>query len=166
MKSLLFALLLLAPTAGQSQDIRRLEPGQAPAHAQLSQFAWLTGYWVGSGLGGRSEELWMPAADSSMAGIFRQYRGDGLWFSEYMMITSVGGAGTRVRLKHFNRDGSPWEEKDRWVEFPLVAVEPHTAWFNGLTYHRSGDTLTVKLAFRNAQGPTVETFTFHRQSLD
>lgn len=54
---------------------------------------------------------------------------------------------------------------DRWVEFRLVRIDGQTAYFNGLTYHRDGDTLTIKLALRSATGSRVEEFQFTRREL-
>jgi hypothetical protein len=68
-------------------------------------------------------------------------------------------------LKHFNRDLSPWEDKDRWLEFRLVKIDGQTAYFNGLTYHRDGDALIVKLAMRTRDGSRIETFQFTRTTL-
>ena len=48
------------------------------------------------------------------------------------------------RLKHFSPPLSAWEEKDEFVEFPLVAIEKRAAFFDGLTYVlEEGDRLTV-----------------------
>ena len=123
-----------------AQEVIRLEKGQQPGKATLSQIDWLTGYWVGTGLGGDCEELWMPAIDSGMHGVFRFTKAKALQFTEYMVIEARNETLT-VRLKHFGRGVNPWEEKDKWVEFPLVKVEGQTVWFNGLTYARRGDEL-------------------------
>lgn len=71
-------VLVLAAFPAQSQDVLRLEPGQAPASATLADVAWLAGHWVGTGLGGDCDETWLPATDNAMPGIFRYHRGDTL----------------------------------------------------------------------------------------
>lgn len=161
-----FFLLIVFFAANRllAQAVMRLEPGQAPGSATLADVAWLAGHWVGTGLGGDCDETWLPATDNAMPGIFRYHRGDTLVFSEYMMIEALDGSLT-AKLKHFNRDLSPWEEKDRWTTFRLVNIDGQTAYFNGLTYHREGDTLLVRLAMRTANGSTIEEFRFQRKPL-
>ncbi len=165
MKTLLLLLMfVLAACPARSQDVLRLEPSAQPAPATLADVAWLTGHWVGTGLGGDCDETWLPATDNAMPGIFRYHRGDTLVFSEYMMIEALHGSLT-VKLKHFNRDLSPWEEKDRWTTFRLVKLDRQTAYFSGLTYHRDGDVLLVRLAMRTDNGSTIEEFRFQRKPL-
>jgi hypothetical protein len=144
--------------------VLRLEPDQLPAPATLADVAWLAGHWVGTGLGGDCDETWLPATDNAMPGIFRYHREGSLVFSEYMMIEALDGS-LSVKLKHFNRDLTPWEEKNDWVVFRLVKLDRQTAYFNGLTYHREGDTLLVRLAMRTANGSTIEEFRFQRKPL-
>jgi len=68
-------------------------------------------------------------------------------------------------LKHFNRDLSPWEEKDDWTEFRLVAIKDQTAYFHGLTYQRTGDSLNIHLSMRNRERSWIETFSFTKKDL-
>lgn len=161
---LLLLLPFLTVTSTFGQDVLRLEPGQEPGRASLSEIAWLTGYWVGTGLGAQSDELWMPAVDNSMPGVYRFMSDGSLVFSEYMMV--IADAGTlSIKLKHFNRDLSPWEEKDQWMEFKLVKLDGQTAYFNGLTYHRYGDSLLIRLAMRGPDGPKIEEFRLTKRDL-
>jgi len=160
----ILTLLLLFVTDLHAQEVLRLEPDQQPASATLADVAWLSGHWIGTGLGGECDETWIPATDNAMPGIFRYHLNDTLIFSEYMMIEALNGS-LSIKLKHFNRDLSPWEEKDDWVVFQLVKIDGQTAYFNGLTYHRDGDTLLVRLAMRTAQGPKIEEFRFQRTAL-
>jgi len=85
----LLALILLISSSLIAQDVRHLDEGQAPGKGTISQLNWLTGYWTGIGFGGDVDELWLPAADSSMAGIFRLMHGEQIRFSEYMMIVEA-----------------------------------------------------------------------------
>lgn len=71
--------------------------------ASVEDFAFLQGLWVGTGFGGKSEDMWMPASDGSMFGIFKQSSAQGITFTEFMEITQIGGEFV-LRLKHFNRD--------------------------------------------------------------
>jgi hypothetical protein len=72
------------------------------------------------------------------------------------------GESLSIKLKHFNRDLSPWEEKDKWVEFKLIKIEGQTAWFSGLTYHREGDILIIKLSLKSKEKSWVEEFRFEK----
>ncbi len=152
--SSLIAALLLAPAAGLSQDI------------SIDDFAFLTGYWTGTGLGGEAEEVWLPPVDGRMFGIFK-LSGDGeLSFTEFMEITQQDGEWV-LRLKHFNPDFSGWEEKDAHVTFPLESVSPNQALFRGLTYKvTDGTDLEVTVRLNYSDGRTVvEPLNFKRQSL-
>jgi hypothetical protein len=165
MRILIVLLLWLSlGSVSSAQDVLRLEPDAPAGRASLSDVAWLAGHWVGTGLGGECDETWLPATDNAMPGIFRYHRNDTLVFSEYMMIEAFDST-LSVKLKHFNRNLSPWEDKDRWLEFRLVKIDGQTAYFNGLTYHRDGDILIVKLAMRTREGSRIETFQFTRTAL-
>jgi hypothetical protein len=50
------------------------------AETSIDDFAFLTGYWSGTGMGGQSGEVWMPPSDGRMFGIFKQSNGNGLIF--------------------------------------------------------------------------------------
>lgn len=163
MKYLLLGLLLTSPIL-RAQDVLRLAEGETSPPATLQDLRWLVGHWVGTGLGGTCDEVWLPAMDNTMPGVFRYVKDGTLVFSEYMMIEHKDGT-LKVRLKHFNRDLSPWEEKDKWVEFKLVKIENQTAYFHGLTYQRTGDTLVIKLSLRSAAGAKIEEFRFTRAPL-
>jgi hypothetical protein len=54
-------------------------------------------------------------------------------FTEHMVIAQEGGS-LVLKLKHFNPDLTGWEEKDEMETFPLVALDPCHAQFDGLTY--------------------------------
>lgn len=44
-----------------------------------------------------------------------------------------------LKLKHFDAAMKGWEEKDKFVEFRLVKLEPRAAYFHGLTYRLNED---------------------------
>lgn len=132
----------------------------------IDDFAFLKGYWSGTGFGGHSEEVWMPPVDGRMFGIFKQSDDSGLVFTEFMEIVESGG-GFVLRLKHFNPDFSGWEEKDDYVTFKLTAVSGDKAVFGGLSYEIvAPNALQIKLNMRNDDGSTVtEVFDFARVGL-
>ncbi|HAC14599.1 MAG TPA: hypothetical protein DCE78_01460 [Bacteroidetes bacterium] len=156
--------LLAFSNAAWSQDVLKLGPDEAPGTASLEDVSWLQGYWTGTGLGGEVDELWMPAMDNSMIGVFRLMMNGQLIFSEYMFIEELNGT-ISVKLKHFNKDLTAWEEKEKWTEFKLVKVEGQKAWFSGLTYERNEDELTIKLNLTSQGVTRVESFNFKRTEL-
>lgn len=133
----LIALFMALPAAAAEPQVRTLAPGQASPPATISAVAWLEGRWVGEGLGGTSEEAYAPAADGQMIGHFRQVRDGKPVFYEFVLVRERAGS-LVYAVKHFNPDATAWEEKDRWVEFPLVAVEEGRVFFSGLTFERDG----------------------------
>lgn len=162
LRSLLWiALALAAPAA--AQDVRSLGNGTSPP-ASIEQLGWLAGSWAGTGLGGESHESWLPPVHDQMAGIFHQSRGGDLQFYELLQVVERSGS-LVLRLKHFNRDLSGWEDKsaESALEFPLVAIEEDAAYFDGLTYERVGeDGLRIHLELHQAGDSRIETFELNR----
>jgi hypothetical protein len=143
--------LLLTGAAHADVDVRTAEPGAAPPPAKIEQFAWLAGTWVGRGLGGEVDEAYSAPVAGAMIGYFRLVKDGKPVF--YEMITLFEDAGSvLLRLKHFHPDLVGWEEKDKSVDFKLLAVEGQTAHFHGLTFKREGDVLLCALALRFKDG--------------
>jgi hypothetical protein len=142
------AAMAVLPTAALAEqkptDVRALADGAASPIASIVSLSWLEGRWLGEGLGGKSEEVIAPALGGQMMGMFRQSSGEGeLQFYEFYAFAEHEGS-LVLRLKHFNPDLTGWEEKDDRVLFPLVAIEGDAAYFDGITYRRTGDdTMTV-----------------------
>ncbi len=59
-RTLLLAVLLWVPVSLHAED----------GDISIEDFSFLTGYWSGEGFGGDTEEMWMPAVDGKMFGIF------------------------------------------------------------------------------------------------
>lgn len=132
---------------------------------RIDDFAFLQGLWTGTGFGGVSEEMWMPASDGSMFGIFKQSSAAGITFTEFMEITQVAGEFV-LRLKHFNPDFTGWEEKEENVTFRLQSVAPNQASFDGLIYTLVDAThLRIELRLRQADG-SVNTEVFELRKRD
>jgi hypothetical protein len=137
-RNLLFCLVLiygpLACAADEPVSVRSLEDGAAQPGASIEDIAWLAGRWVGEGLGGTAEDVIAPASGGQMMGMFRHSKADGsINFYEFYLFAEKDGSLT-VRLKHFSPMLASWEEKEEFVEFPLVAIEERAAYFDGLTY--------------------------------
>lgn len=169
MRRFLTALALavaLPAVALAAPDVRSLAAGEASPAATLRDVAWLEGRWVGQGLGGEAEETYSPAAGGAMIGSFRSARDGKPFFYEFVVLQERAGS-LVYRLKHFWPDGRAWEDKDQWVEFPLVAVTPQAIYLDGCTFERTGpDTMEVHVRIESrATGQSrIETFTYRRAS--
>ena len=132
----------------------------------IEDFSFLTGYWRGAGFGGISEEMWTPATDGGMFGVFKQSSESGLLFSELMEIVSIDGV-FQLRLKHFDADFSAWEEKNEHESFKLLSVAPSKAVFDGLSYELTGtNQLKITLSVQQSDGSvTSEVFDLDRIGL-
>ncbi len=161
----LFIILacLAMPSQLAAQEVRSLGEGTSQP-ATLDEVAWLAGRWAGTGLGGQSHEAWLPPLHGQMAGVFHQSSDSELLFYEILQIVERDGS-LVVRLKHFNRDLSGWEDNsaESAIEFPLVAIEGETAYFSGLTYQRVTETeLHIHLRLNSNGESRIETFELTR----
>ncbi len=168
----IFSLVLLASFqlmatafASDALQVRRLAPGAASPPATIDQLDWLVGYWVGEGLGGVSRENIAPPVEGQIMGAFSQQKPDGsIFFYEFYLFMEVGDTVT-LRIKHFSPDFVGWEDKEEFVEFPLVAIEGTTAYFDGLTWSVSADgKLRSAVNLEDQDAPAH--FQFERASLD
>ena len=135
-------LLGLSATAAVAQSpltehTVRLDDGAGPGKAKIEDAAWLVGRWTGEGLGGVIDEHWAAPAGGAMMGMFRLVGENGPEFYELFALAEHEG-GLILRLKHFHPDMRGWEERDRTVDFPLVAKSDGELRFDGLTYRRDG----------------------------
>ncbi|MDX1647343.1 MAG: DUF6265 family protein [Longimicrobiales bacterium] len=138
--ALLLIVSLLAPDATTAQrpltENTLTDGGSEAPSATLDDVSWLTGHWIGEGLGSTAEESWLPPAGGAMVGVFRLANDEGVEFYEIMVLEEEAGS-LVLRLKHFGPDLTGWEEREETVEFPLVARERETLWFDGLTLRRT-----------------------------
>lgn len=160
-----FLLLIVAifgvAAAHAEVPVRSLQPGAASPPAKLADVAWLEGTWVGKGLGGDTEESYSSALGGAVVGYFRFVKDGKVVFYEIVTIADTNGSLT-LRLKHFHPDLKGWEEKNDVVEFKLVAVEGQTAYFDGLSIRRDGDTLfsAVRITNKKDGSTRVEQFSY------
>jgi hypothetical protein len=161
----LIALILLVPALAAAQDAAALSnrtpntltaPDTYPGpRATIADLAWFEGRWVGTGLGGTTEETWSAPAGGAMMGMFRLSKGDAVVFYEFLTLVEHEGS-LLLKLKHFNPDLTGWEEKADSVKFRLLKLTPSEASFGGLTFRRTGaDTMQIFLALRNRTDGTV-----------
>ncbi|MEM7314019.1 MAG: DUF6265 family protein [Planctomycetota bacterium] len=127
------------------------------ASADLAQFRFLEGAWKGTGFGADCDEMWTAPAGGCMLGTFRMVKEGQLKFSEFCMIQKDADGGVVLRLKHFNPDFGGWEEKDKFVSFPLIRIEKNKAYFGGLTYAvESNGSLSIWVAMKKKDGSFEE----------
>jgi hypothetical protein len=128
--------------------------------------AWLAGYWVGEGLGGTMEDIWMPPRDGVMLGAFRLTKPDGKGFYELFAIEELEGS-LRFVVKHFNPNWVGWEEKDQAVKLPLRKVGENEWSFGGVVFRREGaEGLVVDLTIRMKDGSTnTQALRFRKKAL-
>ena len=123
---------------------------------RIADAAWLAGRWVGTGLGGEIEENWSPAAGGQMVGHFQLVSGGEVKFYELEVIDEQP-TGLRMRVKHFNRDFTAWEDKAGWHSFEPVSAAPGLLKFRGLTLTRVGaDAMTIGIRLRGKDGTVRE----------
>lgn len=135
--------------------------------ARVAQVAWLTGYWVGEGLGGTVEDVWLPPQAGVLLGAFRLQKADGKpGLYELFAIEEVDDT-LQFVVKHFNPDWVGWEEKDKALRIRLTRISADEIVFGGIVFQRAGaDTLVVKLAIREKSGQLrLETLTYKRKPL-
>lgn len=144
-------------------QVKTLEKDQPAGKGQIEDQSWIEGVWVGKGLGGECEEVWMPAVDGQMIGTFRFWEDGKLVFSEFMNIVQEGETFS-MKLKHFNPDLSPWEEKDQWTTFQLVEIGENLVSFSGLTMRRIGDEMILQLALTENGIQRTEEFNYTKKA--
>ncbi len=125
----------------------------------VAQCAWLSGRWTGTGLGGFNEEIWSPASEGVMMGVYRHMNDNKVIFYELMTIDYTG-----LKLKHFNADLTGWEEKADHVFFPAISYSENRLEFEGLVYEKTdGDNIRVTLQLQEDGKVRTEEFYLQRQ---
>ncbi len=162
----LAALVLSVSLTAQvknTENTLKLEEGEAPPKATMAEVEWLAGSWLGSGLGGVSEEIWSKPQGGVMMGVYRLIVKDKPVFYEMMMLVEQEGT-IVLRLKHFHPNFVGWEEKDKTVDFKFVSKNGNRINFSGLTFERVDDkNLRIYLALKQKDGSVrEELFTMKR----
>ena len=143
------------PAPPTTTNTLSLPEGAPRPAARAADFSWLSGRWVGEGLGGSMDEVWSDPAGGAMVGYFRLVRDGKPVFYEILTIMESEGS-VEMRLKHVNPDMTGWEEKNGFVTFRLVKHDATGAYFSGLTFRRISDTeMVAYLSLRNRADGTV-----------
>ena len=157
---LLFSFDVLADN--KFSNLLFLDDNQQSPPADLSVIQWLSGHWRGEAFGGVVEEVWSPPLGGSMMGAFKLVVEGQVQFYEIETISQVNDT-LIFRLKHFNKDLTGWEEKDKKVDFKLVKVTDNKVYFNGLTIERLSDKeINIYVAIEHEGNTTEEKFNYKR----
>jgi len=125
----------------------------------VDDMAWLSGYWVGTGLGGDVEELWSKPKNGKMVCAFRYDNGDKLVFSEHVTMINTE-RGISMLVKHFSSDFTAWEEAADYVEFPLIKLDGTSAYYDGCTIIRTDDHLDIYVTIEHDSVASEEQFSY------
>ncbi len=87
-RALLTGLVAGASLASAASPPPPPATAEAVPRASLADLAWLAGRWVGEGLGGIAEEVWLPESGGAMLGTFRSLQGGQVAFYEILTLTS------------------------------------------------------------------------------
>jgi hypothetical protein len=165
-KKRLFCVLMLVCSSvfaeGKFPNLMFLDDKQQSPNADLSAVSWLAGHWCGEAFGGLIEEVWSPPLGGSMMGAFKLVVKDQVQFYEIETLSEVDDT-LIFKLKHFNKDLTGWEEKDKTVDFALVKVTKNKVYFNGLTLERINDNeMNIYVAIEDNGNTTEEKFSYKR----
>ncbi len=126
----------------------------------VDQLDWISGYWVGEGLGGDVEEIWSIPKNGKMFCVFRYDSGADFVFSEHVTMTQTE-RGLSMLVKHFSADFHAWEEKDQFIDFPLIKIEPNRAYFDGCSFIREDNELKIYVSIEHQGEVKEELFHYH-----
>ena len=146
------ACLAQAPAPPATPPGAAIAPAPSPP-ATIADVAWLQGYWVGEGMGGVVEDVWLPPRAGVLLGAFRLMKADGSpGFYEIFAIEEFEGS-LRFIVKHFHPDWVGWEEKDKAFRARLTRISPTELVFGGIVFTRQGDDgLRIDLTLRGKDG--------------
>lgn len=130
-------------------------------------FGWLEGRWAGTIGGDTIEEHWGAAVAGQRTATFRWLKNGEPWLYEWILFGEFDG-NWQIRLKHFNPDGTGWEEKGAWTEFSLERLEGLKAIFRQtdkpdgprIVYQRVGNELWTWFEKDGAAPPIAERFEY------
>ena len=153
MRSAILALaLVLAPVLPGAEPPVPAATPRPGVSSTLGDVAFMAGRWVDEEEGTLSEEVWSAPGGDSMMGMWRLSVGGKAKVFEFLTMVEEEGRVT-FRLRHFDRRGVAWEEKDKPLVLPLVVTGTGLAVFEGdgkngilrLTYRREGEALVGRL---------------------
>ena len=126
MKSTLLRIVLSTTVALFAAAAVEFEP------VRIDRIAWLAGTWKGQAFGGEVEEIWSRPNGGTMMGMFRLLEKGKTVFTEFEQIVEQDNS-LVFKVKHFTPAFVGWEEKDKTVDFKLLAAQENEVRFDGLT---------------------------------
>ncbi len=142
--------------------------------AGVSDMAWIAGRWVDESGGDLSEETWGPPSGDCLVGMWRLVVGGKATLYELLTITAEPD-GLVLRLRHFDRSGVGWEDREHPLVLKLVRSKENEAVFEGreadnylrISYRRDDAETLVSVVEQGASEKDVqrEEFRFHRKPL-
>ena len=164
MRTILAFCAALLPLAAQPSAMAQTAteaPAARPA-ATVGDLDWLLGEWAGTGIGGLpAGESFARAGDKRLVGHFWQLAADGAPQFYELITIEPDGESLMMRLKHFHRDLTGWEEKagTTALEFPLRERAPGRWVFGAVTFtQESPDRLkvSVRMSSKSGERSTLE----------
>jgi hypothetical protein len=146
---------LLLATPAFAQETRKLDPGAKSPPAKIEQLAWLTGTWRGEAMGAPATEVYSSPEIGQISGHFMLQDGKGgVRVYELQQFKPVGDS-IVYSLRHLNYDLTGWEDSTgKALQFPLVAIEGDTFYFDKLTVKREGpDKMTIWINIQGKDQP-------------
>ena len=158
---LMFAVAAFAQTS-KTEHTFKLDDPEARVPGTLDDVSWMVGSWTGDAFGGTFEEVWNPASLGTMIGMFK-VMGDGeVSFYELMLLAEEEGS-LVLKVKHFSADFTAWEDKEDYVTFRLVRVEPGAVHFSGISFYSvSDDEIHTYLALHDGDKVWEEKLVYRR----
>jgi len=138
---------------------------------EVKDLGFLAGRWGGTVGGYQADEIWSPAANGSLMGVYREMKDGKTTFFEFLTIEQEE-SGPVLRLRHF-KPGMKALDTDP-TAFPLVKLSPGKAVFESgtklpvrMTFEQKGpDKLEILLEHKRENGEwTHELFAYSRQGL-
>ena len=166
-KLLTVVLALLLANVAMAQSARtehtfKLDDPETRVPGTLEDVGWLVGSWTGEAFGGTFEQTWNPASVGSMVGMFKLINDSGVNFYELLLLVEEETS-LSLKVKHFTPDFIAWEEKDDYVRFRLVSIEPDAVHFSGLSFYRvNDDEMHAYIVFRNGDEVREEKLVYRR----
>ena len=146
--ALISGVALTAGRAAQSEE-------RAEERGSIADLAWLAGSWKGDMEGQVAEETWSAPAAGAMMGMFRLLGEKGTSVFEFLLLEESQG-NLHLRFQHVGPGYRVWE-KERPLEFRLVATHEKTFTFESLDPDQSPTRIVYALPSATQMIATVET---------
>jgi hypothetical protein len=165
----LFLLAAMASSVATAAELRTehtyaLSEGDSRPAATIEDASWLVGDWSGTAFGKQFEEVWSPASAGTMVGTFKLLDDNGVDFYELMLLEVQEGS-LSLKVKHFSKDFTAWEDKEDFVNFRLVKIEPDALHFSGLSfYRRSADVIDGYIVMKSGDNISEQHLTYQRRA--